>query len=261
VRKALTYLYGHYFFQTNAHQTDTMNRISKMLTLAAVAVASSFSAFAQTAEEVVAKSVTAIGGADAWRKVTTMKMTGAVNAQGMEIPVTITQEHMKGFRMDITVMGMNGYQIITPTAGWSFMPFGNGQTAPEPMTAEQVKMAADQLDLQSDFVDYAKKGSTIELQGKEDVEGTECWKVRLVKKSGTETVYYIDPATNFIVRSVTKVKVDGKDEEAIVNYSNYQPVAGAGVTMPMTIDQGMGPVEIKTVEVNKPVEAKTFQPS
>jgi hypothetical protein len=48
---------------------------------------------AQTADEVVNKHIDAIGGKDAWKKVTSTKMEGSLNVQGTDVAITITKVH------------------------------------------------------------------------------------------------------------------------------------------------------------------------
>lgn len=235
-----------------------MKRFSTLLLSVALAVGTTVSAVAQTADEIVQKHLSAIGGADAWRNVKTMKMVGAVKAPGVDMPITMTLEHEKAMRMDMTIGGMENYLIVTPTEGWSYFPVG-GQTKPEAMTPDQLKAMAEQLDVQGEFLDYAKKGHTVELQGKEDIEGTECYKIRLKRKDGTEEISYIDPATYYIVRSVTKATADGQEQESTQSFSNYQKVDG-GIVLPMSIESEQGPLTLTSVEVNKPIDASVFKP-
>ena len=110
----------------------------KKLILSLCAVLSLQIAFAQTADEIINKHITAIGGAENWKKINSMVMDASIKAQGAEIKVTRTQIHNKAMRMDIAVAGMNGYQILTQTAGWGYMPFA-GQTKAEPTTIHPVK--------------------------------------------------------------------------------------------------------------------------
>jgi len=145
--------------------------------------ATAFSVNAQTAEEIVAKHIDAIGGAEAWKKVNSVKMEGTMQVQGAELAVTITVLNGKGARQDLSIMGMTGYQIVTPTEGWNYMPF-QGQTTPEAMTAEDLAESQDDLDAQGNLIDYAAKGHTVELMGKDDVDGTECFKLKITKKGG-----------------------------------------------------------------------------
>lgn len=219
------------------------------------------SAQAQTADEIVNKHIEAIGGKDNWKKVNSMKMEAGLSVQGMDVPVTIYQIHNKGQRQEFTVMNMTGYSIITNEGGWNFNPMG-GQTKPEPMTADELKAAQDGLDIQGDMLDYAAKGHKIELLGKEDVDGTEAFKLKLTRKSGSEVINYIDPATYYIIRTVNKVKVNGQEVEQKINVSNYQKLP-EGIVVPFSMEMpgAPAPVMVKKVEVNPTLDPALFKPA
>ena len=192
----------------------------KFVSLMMIAFLMSGTIFAQTADEVIAKHMEAIGGKDNWKKINSMKMEANVNAQGMDVPVIIYQVHNKASKQEYTVMNMTGYSIITNEAGWNFNPF-IGQTAPEPMTADELAAGQEGLDIQGELLDYTSKGHKVEMMGKEDVDGTECYKLKLTRKSGRESVYLIDPKTYYVNRAVSKMKVNGQDIEQTINMSNY----------------------------------------
>jgi hypothetical protein len=212
---------------------------------------------AQTADDIINKHIDAIGGKAAWQNVNSMKMTGSVTAQGMDIDISMTAVENKGARMDITMMGMSGYSISTPTDGWVFMPF-SGQQKPEALTPDQVKNSQDQLDIQGELIDYKAKGYTAELIGKEDVQGTECWKVKLNMKNGKVRTEFFDPDSYLLIREVDKMTVDGKEQESTVDFSNFQKLP-QGITVPMTINNGNGDLVIKKFEINVPVADSTFK--
>ncbi len=213
--------------------------------------------YAQTVDDIISKHIDAIGGQAAWEKVNSIKLTGSVTAQGMDININITGVQNKGARTEITMMGMTGYSINTPTAGWSYMPFG-GQQKPEAFTADQVKAAQDELDFQGPLINYKQKGYTAELMGKEDVEGTECWKVKLNMKNGKVRTDYFDPDSYLLIREVDKVTVDGKEQGQSTDFSNFQKLP-EGITFPMTVNNGMGDFVIKKVEINIPVADSLFK--
>ena len=237
-----------------------MKKIALSILSLLVLTAGAIKAGAQTVDEIVQKNLTAMGGAENWKKVKTMKVTGSVSAQGMEIPVIITVKDKKGMRVEYTVSGMTGYTIITDKDGWNYMPFG-GQTKPEAMSADDVKQAQDGLDIIGTYTltDYKAKGNKITLLGKDDVEGTECYKLKVVYPSGKEETRYYDASTYYHIRSVAKVMANGKEVEATSNYSNYKKLP-EGVLFPMTIDSGGGPVAVKTVDINKAVDDGEFKP-
>ena len=72
------------------------------LTLLGFAV---ISAQAQTADEIIQKHTAAMGGLDAFNSVTSVKITGIVTAQGMDLPVTTQIINGKAMRTDVEVMG------------------------------------------------------------------------------------------------------------------------------------------------------------
>lgn len=236
-----------------------MKKIGISLCAITLMLAATTQSFAQKVDEIIQKHIVAIGGEENWKKVNTMKMEGSVSAQGMEIGVTQTIVHNKGMRQDISVMGMTGYTIMTPTEGWNFMPFG-GQTEPEAMTADMVNEGKSKLDIQGDLIDYKTKGTKIDLLGKDDVEGTEVFKLKVVKKDGKEKTLFIDTKNYFVIREIEKIKADGKEMEVPVDYSNYQKQSN-GIVFPMTLGTQQGEVTFKNIEINAKVDESIFKPS
>ena len=227
------------------------------LTLLLVTSIAFSASYAQTADEIISKHLDAIGGVDAWRKVTSIREEGTLIAQGAEVNIVRTVLHQKGSRQDISVAGMNGYSIITPIAGWNFMPF-NGQTAPEPLTDEDIKEGQPELDAQDELVDYIEKGSSVELVGKDDVDGTECFKLVLTFKSGKTESLFLDPKSYHIIRQIAKQKANGQEMEITTNLSNYQKLP-EGIVVAMSISLPFGELNVKKVEVNKPVDEAIFK--
>lgn len=217
---------------------------------------------AQTADEIVAKHIDAIGGADAWHKVNTIKLEGTLSVQqggGLQIPLTITQLHNKGMRVDFSVMGQNAYQIMTPTAGWAYLPF-QGQTKAEPSTADQVKAGADELDAQGLLLDYKAKGHTVTLLGKEDVDGVEAYKLQIALKSGSTETLFVDPKTYYVLKIISKQTVNGQEVEQAVGMTNYKKLP-EGIVVPMNMTRPEGEFAISKVTVNGPVDEAIFKPS
>lgn len=234
-------------------------KLIKTSVIAFVTMLGSVFTFAQTAEEIVAKHIEAIGGAAAWKMVNSLYYEGKITVQGAEVNVTLIALNGKGVRQNISFGGMTGYQIITPTAGWNFMPF-QGQAAPEAMTADQLRESADDLDAQGKLVDYKSKGHTVEYLGKDDVEGTECFKLKITSKAGNVETIFIDPKSYYIVRSVVKKTANGQESNVQTDVSNYQKLP-EGIVVPFSIKLSEGELVISKAEVNKQVDESTFKPS
>lgn len=220
--------------------------------------ATALTSFAQTADQIIQKHIEAIGGTKNWDKIKTVKLVGAMSAQGMEIPVTQTIVNDKATRTDITAMGQTGYIIMTPTKGWQFMPF-TGQTAPQEIPADQLKTNKSQLNYKNMQMVDKSLISKATLEGNDTINSVNCFKLKVTNKEGNEITCYFDAATYYLVRQETKVKVQDDEQEVGISYSNFKKQP-EGIVIPMTMGTPQGDITFKSVEFNKPVDDKIFKP-
>jgi hypothetical protein len=233
-----------------------MKNIFKILSAVAFGLMT-INSYAQKQEEIISKHIEAIGGKDNWSKVKSIRSEATMKAQGAEIKMTFIQVDKKAMRQNISLMGMEGYSIITEKEGWSFMPF-QGQTKPEPMTADDVKNSQDDLYLQDEFLTYKELGAKLEYLGKDDMDGTECFKFKITDKSGEETTYFLDASSYLTIKQTSKIKADGKEMENSTLFSNYKKLP-EGILYPMTIASDWGDAEYSKVEINPVIDEKEFK--
>ena len=213
--------------------------------------------FAQTSDEIVNKHLEAVGGIEKIKSVTSIKMSGNLNAGGNKLPVSIQINDGKAFKVEFTAMGMTGYQIITNSKGWSFMPFG-GQKKPEPMTEDDVKKSQDNLDIFDALIFPKEKGNIVESLGKEELDGTECLKVKVTLKSGKEKTFYLATDTYFILKEIEKTTVNGAEIEQSTLLSNYKKISG--VMLPYTMTNNVqGEITFTTIEINPKIDTSIFE--
>ena len=211
---------------------------------------------AQTVDDIINKHIAALGGKENLKKIQNVVMEGSLTVQGAEISVTVTQVNNKLARQDISVAGMNGFDFLTDKEGWSYMPF-QGMQKPEPKTADEVKESQSDLDVAGPLVDYAAKGHKVELLGKEDVEGTECYKIKVNLAGGKEQTFFIDPTSNLIVRQKEKRKFNGQESEMTTDFSDYKDVEG--VKMAYSITQQFGTILISSIKVNQVIADNLYK--
>jgi hypothetical protein len=235
-----------------------MKNLKRNLSLAIFSLTSSV-LLSQNLDEIVKKHIEAIGGKDNWAKVKSLKMENAIKANGAEIKVTIYQIDKKAMRQNIALMGLEGYSILTTTEGWTYMPF-QGQTKPEAMTADDVKKAQDGLNLQDEFLTYKELNKKLELIGKDDVDGTECFKLKMIDKDATETTFYIDPSNYYVIKETRKMTVNGKEMENSTTYGNYKKLP-EGVVYPYSIASGWGETEVTSLTINPTIDESLFKPT
>ena len=213
---------------------------------------------AQTVDEVIDNYINAIGGKEKLLALKSVKMDGSLNVQGFDVGVVTTISHGVGSRTDISVPGMGeGYQIMTTTKGWSFMPF-QGQTSPEEVGEDMVKAGQSTLDIQSPFLNYKEKGNTVELLGKEKAEGKDCFKLKLTNKFGKVTTVFIDATTYYRIKAVSKATVNGEEMDVETIYSDYRKNAD-GYVFAYAQTSPRGTITFSSVEVNKPVDENIFK--
>jgi hypothetical protein len=216
----------------------------------------SIGAYAQTLDEIVTKHIEAIGGRANWEKLKSMRIESTLKTQGAEIHFTSIQIDKKASRQDISLMGMTGYTIVNNTGGWNFAPW-QGQAKPEAMTADDVKNAQDDLDIQDEFITYKLTGKTLEYYDKDDVDGTECFKLKMTDKNGQETTFYIDPDNYLVIKKTKKTKANGQETENSSFYGDYKKL-DSGIYYPMTTSGAWGDIEITKLDINPTVDESIF---
>jgi outer membrane lipoprotein-sorting protein len=246
--------------------------MSKLSTFVFTAILSSFcfAVYAQTADEVINKYITAMGGKEKLNSMKTLYMEGvAVMQNGNEITTKLYKEQDKLYRREVAAPFGNIVMVVTEKQGWSSNPRNGGSF--EAMPEEGVKNQQHELDCAGPLVDYASKGHKVELIGKEEVEGTEAIKIKLTLKSGQDINYFFDPKTGYIIRFSRKggggfgggrrPGGPGGDGEMKIDYSNYQKTDD-GYIFPMTVGMGMGGgnMTFEKIEVNKPIDANKYKP-
>jgi len=203
----------------------------------AVAAVVALPAAAQTVDEIVAKSVEARGGEAKLRTVKSLRFTGKFEVgPGIVAPVTMLVKRPGMVRLEFIVQGMTGIQAYDGKEGWDIMPF-QGKTDPEPMTADDAKQMEDQADIiEGPLMDYKTKGNTVESLGKDKVEGSDAYKLKVTRKNGDVETVFIDVDTGLEVKNITKTKIHGNDTEVESTASDFRTVDG--LVFPFAIESG-----------------------
>lgn len=221
---------------------------------------------AQTADEIIAAHVQAMGGKEKLAGLQSLYMESiSVMQNGNEVSTKTWKVQDKLMRREVNFGMGNMATILTDKEGWSSNPRSGG--AFEAMPADVVERQRTELDINGPLVDHAAKGHKAELMGKEDVNGAPCHVVKLTLKSGRDITYYIDAKTFYILR--TRTKGGGMrggagrnpDAETVTEYSDYRKTEEGFIFPFTTTIVGMGAsMNVEKIEVNKPVDPKLYKP-
>lgn len=201
-----------------------MMRKTFVCTLAAALFASVL--VAETVDEILARHFEALGGKERIAAIGSARMSGRQVFGPQEVPVTIYWKRPDKVRVEFTVQGMTGVQAYDGKQAWMVMPF-LGQTEPEAMTGDDLRDIQEQADLiDGPLMDYRAKGHQVELIGKESVEGTEAWKLRLTRKGGDVSTIWLDAEAMLEIKSEGKRRRGDQEVEIEASMGDYKEVGG-----------------------------------
>jgi hypothetical protein len=157
-----------------------------------------------------------------------------------QLPFTLELERPRMLRLEILFAGKTAIQVYDGTNGWKLRPFLNRMDV-EPYTEEELKLAAMQTELDGALIDYAAKGSKVELEGTEKVEDRDTYKLKVTMKDGHETHVWVDAQT-FLEAKVEGQprRMDGKIHPVEVYYRDYRAVNG--LQMPFLLETRVVPL-------------------
>lgn len=224
-----------------------------------------------SAAEIASKNVAARGGLEAWRAVHAISESGKLGAGGnqratiptltpgdkrpgkqqpmptsprlkeeAQLPFVMELERPRKVRFEIQFRGQTAVQVYDGSNGWKLRPYLN-RLEVEPFTSDELKLASAQSDLDGPLVDYAAKGTLVELEGTEKVEDREAYKLKLTMKSGQVTHLWIDTQT-FLEAKVEGQprRLDGKMHPVEIYYRDYRAVDG--LQIPFLLETRVLPV-------------------
>ncbi len=202
---------------------------------------------AQSLDDVLKEHFKAIGQ-EKLLKVNSVKTTGKLLQSGLEIPFIQMSKRPDCMRVEGTFQGLSFIQTFNGKEGWNLNPFA-GATEPQPFGEDELKSMKYSADMDGMLWNWKEKGYTVTLEGKEDMEGTSCFKIKLATKEGDVFNYYLDADSYMMIRTSTKVKVQGNETESDTYYSNYLQVEG--LAMPGKVDTKMNGQVVMTLVTDK----------
>ncbi len=235
----------------------------KFVVCLAVAVVFAVPASAQTVDEIVAKNIEARGGMQKLKAAKSVRSTGKMTlGQGMEAPLVLERKRPNSLRMEITLQGMTGIQAYDGATGWMLMPFG-GKKDPEPMGEDDLKVTAEQADFDGPLVDYKTKGNKVELVGKEQVEGSDAYKLKVTLKNGEVYHYYLDADSFLDIKVESKRTIRGTERESESLIGDYKEVNGMMIAHSVESGAKGSPnkqkLTLEKIEINPTIDDARFK--
>lgn len=217
--------------------------------------------FAQNVDEIIEKNIEARGGYARIKAVNTMQATIKLNQQGMKMAATLTQKRPNKLHLKAAIQGQTMVMSYDGEMAWWIFPF-MGNPDPQKMPEDQAKDFTNDADIDGPLVDYKEKGHKIELVGKEDMEGTDVYRLKVTLKNGDVRHIFIDAEYYLELKQIIKTKVQGNEVEAETFLSDYKEVDG--LMVPFSIEtkvngQTQMHIVIDKIELNGKIKDELFK--
>lgn len=220
-----------------------------------------------SAAQIVDKNVAARGGLQAWRAVQTLSLEGKMGAGGnqratlhvpvanskeaanslprrpaeeAQLPFLLEMKRPRKVRVELQFHGQTAVQVYDGANGWKLRPFLNRHEF-EPFSQEELKIASHQEELDGPLVDYVAKGTRVELDGTEKVEGRDTYKLKVTEKSGHTVHVWVDAKTFLETKMDGQPRtLDGAEHPVEVYYRDFRTVDG--LQIPFVLETRVLPV-------------------
>ncbi|HXL79489.1 MAG TPA: hypothetical protein VN951_01335 [Pyrinomonadaceae bacterium] len=219
-------------------------------------------ASAQTAQEIVAKYIKTVGGAEKIQAVKTLRRTGTYNGGG-GFEAAILEENKRGnmVRQEFSLQGLTAVNAYDGHTGWKIEPW-QGKKDPEPLGEEETKQIVEDSDFDGPLVNYQQKGNKVEFVGMEPVEGTDAFKLKVTLASGDVRYYFMDTDYYVPIKIETKRMIRGAEREYETSLGDYKEVSGW--YMPFSVESNVKgspnrtKVTYEKIEANVPIDDRRF---
>jgi len=213
---------------------------------------------AQSVDEVLAKHFKAVGQ-DKLTAVQSFYIKAKVSQMGMEIPMEMKIKKPDMFIINMEIQGQKMIQAFDGQKGWMIIPMMSPD--PQELAGAQLSQAREQVDMEGELYNYKEKGSSADLSGKVNVDGNECFRIKLTAKDESTKDYFIDANTYLITKVKAKISAQGQSVDIEQIMSDYKSTDG--ITMAMKIESkspmGTALIIMEEIKFNEKLDDAIFK--
>lgn len=212
---------------------------------------------AQDVDDVLARHYEAIGGADAWVDLQTMKASGTIAVSGgmLQGSFDLVQKRPAMSRSDIVLQGMTIVQAYDGETAWQINPFGSG---PEPVVAdpENARLIIEQADLDGPLIGWRESGHQVEVVGPTELDGQPVIELLVTLANGTVSHYYLG-ADSYLPIQIDSAVPGGTQT---TRFDDYRDIGGLKFPFSIEVDTPIGvqSLTFSSIEVNPAVDESVF---
>lgn len=187
---------------------------------------------AQTVGEILASHFKATGS-EKLLDVQTITTRGTLKQGGFEIPIVTFNKRPNKVKIEGLFQDVKFIESFNGKTGWTYNPF-RGNTEPVPLSAEYLEILKDRADIDGLLYNYTEKGYALSLLDPVNVGNTLTHVLLLTKPDKSIITYFIDSETNVVIKTISKMNIDGVESEFETFFSDYRFVDE--ILFPFSID-------------------------
>jgi outer membrane lipoprotein-sorting protein len=202
------------------------------------------------------------------QNIQTVKMTGKMIQPGNpEFMITSFEKRPDMFRQEMEVQGTKIIVAFIGQTGWIISPtlgsFDPQDMPPSSFNSLNKELRSDPyVSWNNPIVNWKENGNKLELIGREDINGTQVYNLKLTFKDNEVANYYMDAAKFVMLLVKEKTMEQGQMNETEDKFSDFRDVDG--VSMPFKIEtitngQTSTIVILDKCEFNLPIDDAIFK--
>jgi outer membrane protein assembly factor BamB len=215
-----------------------------------------------TAEQIVERYVAARGGAERWRKLESLRMTGTYSAFSEESPFTLLRQRGDLFRLEFSLFGAPAIRARDGEGPWGqhallFPEAGRIDEGPYKTQFERESAFGPVL------LDWQERGVAIERVGSGEINGLQTLDLAVTLADGQKETWHLDPVTFLEVAVDSQVMDFTQLPEPILQrafYADFREVEG--LVLPFRIDwefnARLESMSVDSAELNPPIDEAAF---
>jgi hypothetical protein len=180
----------------------------------------------------------------------------------IQLPFQMDLQRPRMMRLEVPVQGQAAVQVYDGAHGWKLRPY-LGRHEVENYSEEELKLAADQQELDGPLINFQSKGTRVEVEGGEMVDGRGAYRLKLTFKDGDVQHLWVDAQTFLDVKlEGTPRRWGGKMHTVTTWFRDYKPVGGLMIAHRLETQLDAVPgsknIYVEKVVLNPPLDAKRF---
>ena len=219
---------------------------------------------AQTAEEIIAKAVDAMGGTEALTAINTTRVIGrfSIPSYGMSLSLEVYSKRPNKRKIMLNFEGQQFVRCTNGTVAWHVNPIA-GITEPTPLDDYTARLFNATAIYDAFYFGLAERGVKVEFIGKEVVEGEELNHLKYSFPGDYVFDLYFDAQTGLPrLSTIVYASPDtGTEVESRTYLSDYQEINGLTIAFREENTEGgmQTIVELISVETNVDVDDSIFE--